>query len=74
MQEDCLSVGLQAFAGEVVRDWRQLVLGEGFSGRDEGSLEEEAAMGLARCLEWGLHYSVEVLSSTRGAAEYIQVQ
>lgn len=75
LQEDCISAGLPAFAREVVREWNSVVvLGEGTSGRGDGSREEEAATGLARCLEWSLQYSVEVLSSSRAAAEHIQVQ
>ncbi|KAK9901707.1 hypothetical protein WJX75_009557 [Coccomyxa subellipsoidea] len=72
-EEDCILAGLPAFAREVVREWKSVVvLGEGTSGRGDGSREEEAATGLARCLEWSLQYSVEVLSSSRAAAEHIQ--
>lgn len=39
-----------------------------------GSLEEQVATGLAKCLEWAVHYSMEVLSATRAAAEYTQVR
>ena len=74
-QEDCISAGLPEFAREVVREWNSVVgSGEGISGRGDGSREEEAATGLARYLEWSLQYSVEVLSSSRAAAEHIQVQ
>ncbi len=74
MQEECLSAGLPAFAAEVVRDWGSLALEiKNVRRHDDGSLEEEAATGLAKCLKWRLQYSVEVLSASRAASEYTQV-
>lgn len=69
-----MSAGLPAFAADIVSDWGRIASSSGDQSSNEGSLEEEAASGMARSLEWTLQYSVEVLSGTRAAAEYIQVR
>ncbi len=74
VQEECVSAGAPAFAVEVARDWESLTSDAGSQETDVRTLEDQAATGLAKCLEWALHYSTEVLSGTRAAAEYTQVR
>ncbi|BDA42246.1 probable ATP-dependent RNA helicase DHX34 [Coccomyxa sp. Obi] len=71
-EEECISAGSPDFAVEVATDWKIVTSDAGSQGTDERTLEDQGATGLAKCFEWTLHYSIEVLSSTRAAAEYIQ--
>ncbi|CAL8468067.1 g7606 [Coccomyxa elongata] len=71
-EEECVSAGCSAFAAEIARDWKIFTLDAGSQESDERTLEDQAATGLAKCLEWALQYSTDVLTDTRAAAEYIQ--
>ncbi len=72
-QEECVSAGSSVLAAEIARDWKNITLDSGSQESEERSLEDQAATGLAKCLEWALQYSTDVLTNTRAAAEYIQV-
>lgn len=76
-QGECEQAGLPAFAAQIARDWAALSPAgspAAASHKDEQQLEDEVAVGLAKCLEWPVRFSTEVLSAAAATAQYLQVQ